>query len=313
MRPTDVSTPARLAHLTKDGRGYPILATVSRSHSGVDFGALSELRKLALATFNWCGVCGLPFGAEARWQVAMTAPDDDRPLHQLEFGEAPVHEICAIYAAQVCLYLSSPGGRMGDELRKGQVREPIVRIVGFAHTVDVQARESQLQGGTFVLHFSHAGRTDSITYTRPTELADRYWELLANETMPVTTPAERTLIDLFNRVEDGGGTVTGAAVMAGAAFARDIFRVQGMDAFNRQAYQGFAALLLHDEACRDFTGCKDEAAGAVALWLLERGDDLPQVLRQWRRTGRRQVRLLKADRQRPVASGRRRRERAASR
>src|SRR5215212_9122057 len=55
MRPTDVSTPARLAHLTKDGRGYPILATVSRSHSGVDFGALSELRKLALATFDWCG------------------------------------------------------------------------------------------------------------------------------------------------------------------------------------------------------------------------------------------------------------------
>jgi hypothetical protein len=61
MRPTDASTPARLAHLTKDGRGYPILATVSRSHSGVDFGALSELRKLALATFDWCGVCGLPF------------------------------------------------------------------------------------------------------------------------------------------------------------------------------------------------------------------------------------------------------------
>jgi hypothetical protein len=241
MRPTDVSTPARLAHLTKDGRGYPILATVSRSHSGVDFGALSELRKLALATFDWCGVCGLPFGAEARWQVAMTAPDDDRPLLQLEFGEAPVHEICAIYAAQVCPYLSSPGGRMGDELRKGQVREPIVRIVAFAHTVDVQARESQLQRGTFVLHFSHAGRTDSITYARPTELADRYRELLANETMPETTPAERTLIGLFNRVDDDADPVTGAAVMAGAAFARDIFRVQGMDVFNRQAYQGFAA------------------------------------------------------------------------
>ncbi len=38
MRPIDVTAPARLAHLTKEGRGYPILATVSRSRSGVDFG-----------------------------------------------------------------------------------------------------------------------------------------------------------------------------------------------------------------------------------------------------------------------------------
>jgi hypothetical protein len=271
----------------------------------VDFGALSELRKLALGTFDWCGVCGLPFSAEARWQVVMTAADDDRPLHQLEFSEAPVHETCAIYAAQVCPYLSSPGGRMGDELRKGQVREPIVRIVGFAHTVDVRARESQLQRGTFVLHFSHAGRVDCVAYTQPNELADRYRELLSNETMPETTLADRTLIRLFNRVDDDDRTVTGAAVMAGAAFARDIFRIQGMYVFNRQAYQGFAALLLHDEACRDFADCKDEAARAAAAWLLERGDDLPHVLRQWRRTGRRHVRLSKADRQRPGASGRR--------
>jgi hypothetical protein len=123
--------------------------------------------------------------------------------------------------------------------------------------------------------------------------------------MPETTPAERTLIGLLNRVDGDGDTVTGAAVMAGAAFARDTFQVQGMHIFKRQAYEGFAALLLHDEACRDFTNCKDEAARAVAGWLLERGDDLPHVLRQWRRIGRRQVRHRKADRQRSVASGRR--------
>jgi hypothetical protein len=56
----------------------------------VDFGAISERRKLALAAFDWCGVCGLPFGAESRWQVVVTPADDDRPLDQLEFGEAPV-------------------------------------------------------------------------------------------------------------------------------------------------------------------------------------------------------------------------------
>ncbi len=123
--------------------------------------------------------------------------------------------------------------------------------------------------------------------------------------MPETTSAERTLIGLFNRIDDDGDTVTGAAMMAGAAFARDIFRVHGMDVFNRQAYQAFAVLLLQDEAGRDFSDCKDEAARAVAGWILERGDDLPRVLRQWRRAGRRQVRVHKADRQRPAASDRR--------
>jgi hypothetical protein len=314
MRPIDVTAPTRLAHLTKDDRGYPILATVSRSRSGVDFGAISERRKLALAAFDWCGVCGLPFGAESRWQVVVTPADDDRPRDQLEFGEAPVHEICAAYAAQVCPYLSSPGARMGDELRKGQVREPTVHVVGFARTVEVRARESGLQRGTLVLHFSHAGRIDSLTYTRPAELGERYRALLAKETTPLTTPAERALIGLFNRVDDDdGGPVTGAAVMAGAAFARDVFRVQGMHSLNREAYRGFAMLLLHEDACRDFAvDCQDEAARAVAGWLLERGEDLPWVLGQWRRIGRRQVRLS-TNRQRPAVPDRRRQGRASRR
>jgi hypothetical protein len=203
---------------------------------------------------------------------------------------------------------------MGDELRKGQVREPTVQVVGFARTVEVRARESGLQRGTLVLHFSHAGRIDSLTYTRPAELGERYRALLAKETTPLTTPAERELISLFNRVDDDdGGPVTGAAVMAGAAFARDVFRVQGMHSLNREAYRGFAMLLLHEDACRDFAvDCQDEAARAVAGWLLERGEDLPWVLGQWRRIGRRQVRLS-TNRQRPAVSDRRRQGRASRR
>jgi len=130
----------------------------------------------------------------------------------------------------------------------------------------------------------------------------------------LTTPAERALIGLFNRVDDDdGGPVTGAAVMAGAAFARDVFRVQGMHSLNREAYRGFAMLLLQEEACRDFAvDCPDEAARAVAGWLLERGEDLPWVLAQWRRTGRRQVRLS-TNRQRPAVSDRRRQGRPSRR
>jgi len=315
MRSREVTAPTRLAHLTKDGRGYPILATVSRSQRGVDFGALSELRKLALATFDWCGVCGLPFGAEARWQVVVVPADFDRPLEQTGFGEAPVHEICAVYAAQVCPYLSAPGARMGDELRRGQVREPIVRVVGFARTAAVQALESHLQRGTLVLHFGHDGPVDSFSYTRPNELADRYLDLLAKETMPVTTPAERALIGLFNRVDDDGDTVAGAALMAGAAFARDVFRVQGMHVFKRETYRAAAAMLLLDnEASRDFaTKCRDDAARTMAQWLLERGDELPKILTEWRRTGRHQVVLRKANGQRGGPSRRRRPGRAVRR
>ena len=66
MKPTDVAPPARLGHLARDQRGYPIIATVARDRDQIHFGALSECRKLVLGTFDWCGVCGLPFGTEAR-------------------------------------------------------------------------------------------------------------------------------------------------------------------------------------------------------------------------------------------------------
>jgi hypothetical protein len=320
MRPTQIPIPARLAHLTRDPRGYPVIATVSRGTTSVDFGALSERRKLALATFDWCAVCGLPFGDEPRWQVVAAAIPADRPLDEGGFGEAPVHEICAVYAAQACPHLSSPGARLGDMPRKGQVREPTIQLMGFTRTAGVEAFESVLQRGTFVLHFFYhqAEQTGSLAHRRPQELADHYQELLAAETIPATTPAERELISLFNEVSnEDGGTVAGAALMAGAAFARDIFRVQGISQFNRQIYRTMAAGLLLDEtAVADVAATFEDPAGrAVAEWLLERGDDLPRVLSQWRRAARRQIRLHNPQRlgQRPAGHGSGNRRRAARR
>ncbi len=269
-----------------------------------------------------CAVCGLPFGDEPRWQVVSTATPADRPLDETGFGEAPVHQICAVYAAQVCPHLSSPGARLGDTLRKGQVREPTIQLMGFTRTAGVEAFESSLQRGTFVLHFSYhqADRTGSLAYRRPQELADYYQELLAAETIPATTPAERELIRLFNEVSDeDGGTVAGAALMAGAAFARNIFRVQGIDQFHPQTYRTMAAgLLLDKTATTDVAATfQDPAARAMAEWLLERGDDLPHVLSQWRRVARQQTRLHKANPQRPIrppaAHGSGKRRRAARR
>jgi hypothetical protein len=286
LKPADVTPPACCGHLAHDPRGYPIIATVPRTPDGADFGALSERRKLALATFDWCGVCGLPFGTEARWQVSPTGASPE--LGHGPFGEAPVHEVCALYAAQVCPHLSAPGARLGDALRKGQVREPVVPATGFARTSSVEAFESGLQQGTFVLHFHHSGRVGSFAYAWPQELA--------TETIPPTSPAERELVRLFNKVSDADDTVMGAAVIAGAAFAPDVFRVQDMDPFDRYAFRTRAAMFLLDAtAIREAAATiKDGATRAVARWLLEHGDDLPRILSDWRRVGRRQVRLVHA-------------------
>jgi hypothetical protein len=147
-----------------------------------------------------------------------------------------------------------------------------------------------------VLHFRHGGRVGSFAYTRPDELAGRYRRLLATEAVPATSPAERELVHLFNELSDIDDTVVGAAVMAGAAFAPDVFRVQGMDLFDRDAFRTMAAIFLLDiTATREAAAsCEDGASRAVARWLLERGDELPKVLSGWRRAGRRQVRLVTA-------------------
>ncbi|MBV7706844.1 hypothetical protein NOVA_29070 [Nocardia nova] len=153
-KPADIARPVRCAHLIADPRGYPVIATVSRDGDGADFGAISEKRKLVLATFDLCGICGLPFGTELRWQVAF----DEHQIRAKKpvFNEAPVHEVCGLYAAQVCPFVGSPYARFGDEQRKGMQRPKVVVLAGYGRTADVRGFESGLQPGTAVLHFEMA-------------------------------------------------------------------------------------------------------------------------------------------------------------
>ncbi|SDN05133.1 hypothetical protein [Allokutzneria albata] len=83
--------PQRCAHLPVNPRGYPVIATVGRDEDTVDFGTVSEHRKLMLATFDLCGVCGLPFGEELRRQVGFR-PEAVEITSGIEAAEAPVHE-----------------------------------------------------------------------------------------------------------------------------------------------------------------------------------------------------------------------------
>ncbi|WCN05137.1 SEC-C metal-binding domain-containing protein [Streptomyces sp. M92] len=292
-----------MKHLSVDRRGYPVIATVDRSPQEVNFGSINERRKLALATFDWCAVCGMPFADELRWQMVF----QEGPLPTAIAGEAPVHEVCALYAAQVCPYLFSPQSRLGDEFRKGSVRDAVVRFVGFESTRAVIAHESGLQPGVYTLHFEHQGQADEFSYHSPDELRDRFAKTLASEQDLPVSDAEGVLIRLFNRLDDEGegDVVTGAALIAGAAFAKDIFKVQGMKAFASKEYPTVAGLLLKgsDQEILEFCrSAQDEAFGAVGPWVVERAGALPLPLQRWRKRGASMVR--RSAPQRPTGPGR---------
>lgn len=284
-----VALPRRMGHLEVDRRGYPVIATVDRSPEEVNFGGISERRKLALAAFDWCAVCGMPFADELRWQ--MVFQDGPLPFSVIS-GEAPVHEVCALYAAQVCPYLFSPHSRLGDEMRKGTVRDPMVRFAGFESTSAVTAHESQLQPGIYTLHFEHRGQADEFSYRTPDDIRGRFADALEREKdLPVSDP-ERELIRLFNR-QDEGGEVAGAALAAGAAFAKDIFEVQGFGPYRGKSYPVVAGLLLKgtEREIREFSdGSGDEAFSAIGPWVLERAGQFPTALQRWRARGQSMVR-----------------------
>lgn len=141
---------------------------------------------------------------------------------------------------------------MGDEYRAGQRRESRMHLVGFRHTSQVHAAESELQPGVYILGFEQADLTDEISYSHPQDLADRYSALLAAEDVPTLSAAESGLVELFND-QAGENVVPGAAVMAGAAFIQDVFKVQGMGTFAESpTYQGIALHLLDLRKLADF-------------------------------------------------------------
>jgi hypothetical protein len=311
MRPQSVTRPRHLAHLADDPRGYPVIATIGRDEDGPDFGSIRERRKLAVATFDWCSVCGLPFNGADRWQVAPGDNWKDRPQGvPLVFNEAPAHEICLVYAAHVCPYLSSPGHRMGDEQRAGQRRESRIHLLGFRRTAQVGAAESELQPGECILGFEQSDLTDKLSYAHPDDLADRYSALLAAEEVPALSMAESGLVELFNGpTDEDADAVPGAALIAGATFLEDVFKVQGMDTFAKSptTYQQLPLYLLDLRKLAEFgSKIKDPASGLMAQWILERQDSLPEVLAGWRRAGDSIARAqgLTPSRSRPQGLGR---------
>jgi hypothetical protein len=130
---------------------------------------------------------------------------------------------------------------------------------------------------------------------------------MAAEETPTLSAAESGLVELFNDQADEG-VIPGAAVMAGAAFLQNVFKVQGMDIFTKTpTYQGVALHLLDLRKLADF-GSKNEdpASRLMSQWILERQDSLPEALAVWRRAGAAIARAhgLTPSRSRPLGSGR---------
>ncbi|MEV0624218.1 SEC-C metal-binding domain-containing protein [Nonomuraea sp. NPDC050404] len=118
------------------------------------------------------------------------------------------------------------------------------------------------------------------------------WLCWRGEDVPDLSSTERDLIGLFNEQSDMGDTVTGAALMAGATFAKNVERVQGMRVFARSGY--WRQLALHlldpDELARWVDGPEDRATKYMARWLMEQEGRLPPVLDSWREAGQRLAR-----------------------
>lgn len=100
-----VPIPARMAHLEKDRRGYPIPAMVQRDAEGrPHFQINDEAKRQHLIGEDRCPICaGKLF--RGRWFVG--GPLSAFSNHG-NYIDSPMHAECATYALRVCPYLAAP-------------------------------------------------------------------------------------------------------------------------------------------------------------------------------------------------------------
>lgn len=306
MRQTDrVPLPDRLAGRPRDTRGYPLIAVVPRlqvrDRAGeVDFGALSSARMLAVATFDVCAVCATPFGAdELRWQV-VHGPDesvlaashlDVDGLDTVVFGEAPVHEICALYSSQVCPFVSSPYARFGDAVRRGQRREHTLMLAGFSRTVRAFCRPADQEHGQYAMGYAMAGLAARHTLSTAGDAAAVYADALAADPAPDLPDSDRQVSDLFWRKpgdKPDGFPLAEAVGEIGAIFCPKLNRLADVQHLlrDRRIVQNVRrhALRLHADpqlAAQEREHAPTLESRVAAAWTIERRGNLPEPLTAW--------------------------------
>lgn len=289
-----VPRPARAAQLGTSRYGYPIMAAVDRLDGRAQFGYVSTSRLVTLATFDLCGLCGLPFGEELRWQVSthidvVESPSDYRNV----FSEPPLHKICLMYSALVCPFLRSPTARARDP--EGRVDAELgsaLLAYGLADTVGLHVDPSN---SDHQLRFFQAGLVDADQWKDLEELEERYRQSLVSEEPISVEPNLAVIADALNRcdageIADPGAQVFMAALVCGAALVPQVRELSE----TRAIFDGDGYRYLLDMAI-SWAGAKKKAIPlgpnaspvlAAAFAWLQAGDPLPTVLAGWRAAAR---------------------------
>jgi len=165
---------------------------------GADFGAINERRKLALAVFDWCAACGMPFDDELRLQVS-TFFAKTRPMTMTRWDSVRLPS--TRYAPSTrpryarARHPRTRGSATSTE--QASAREPTVKLGGFRRTTWVEAHPSSTQPSVSKLAFGQAWEVDHFPYAPPEELGERYRRLRRDEADIIVKPSEAKLITLF--------------------------------------------------------------------------------------------------------------------
>lgn len=105
-RRLNTPVPARMAHLERDPRGYPIPYIVTRTRDGrAHFTINDEFKVENALKKRLCAICGKVMHKRHQWVVG----GPGSAFHPNgAYIDTPVHEECGRYALQVCPYLAAP-------------------------------------------------------------------------------------------------------------------------------------------------------------------------------------------------------------
>jgi hypothetical protein len=101
----EIPIPAKMEHLPKDKRGYPIsFTTIRDAHGAPYFPINDEVQVRKAAVEHRCGICGKRLEADI-WLLGGPLP----AFHPKgSYLDPAVHGECGTYALQVCPYLALP-------------------------------------------------------------------------------------------------------------------------------------------------------------------------------------------------------------
>jgi hypothetical protein len=294
LRARSVPRPARAALLETSLYGYPIMAAVDRLDGRAQFGSVSTSRLVTLATFDLCGLCGLPFGDELRWQVSTHIDAVENPAdYRNAFSEPPLHNICLMYSALVCPFLRSPPARARDS--EGRVDADLgsaLLAYGLTDTVGVHFDPSN---SDYQLRFLQAGLAQTDQWGSLEELEARYREALVSEECLSVEPNLAVITGAMNRCDTGeiadpGAQVFMAALVCGAALVPQVRELSETQAiFDDDGYSYLRDMAISwagsDKQAIPLGPNASPVLAAAFAWLRS-SDPLPTVLAGWRAAAR---------------------------